>query len=412
MRQHYLIGKEIRHRYIDREGLINKTYNHKEIEFYSSDTSRTLNSAQSQISGIFSHEVCQQKLNNFQRNNSLPPLFVEDADEIISELKEKALPECHNILPTVSQKDDVNFLYHFENSNCPAYQELLNKMKYSKEYFNLVKPHVDYLKPRLHQMTGMGPELSISEINKMCSYLIISDYHKKHLKFKYEYKDVYECTQMIGLKLYYVSWGDSNLWKLGSKVFYENLINSMDNIINGTDQAKIQLYFAHNHTLSIFLNGLGQKFDDYIPFASTLFFELHFSNSSGYSVRILYNDNPISLFSGSEYIPYQQFKDHLLSIHPKGDIEELCKQHFDDSSSGNFWEIFLFGSIISDWLKSNYIVSLVLLIFIVCISTILCSCSCYRSYYKHQSFEDVPGYAPVRYSDDRDLSEEFHIHSD
>lgn len=79
--------------------------------------------------------------------------------------------------------------------------------------------------------------------------------------------------------MFYVAWGNAGLWELGSKVFYDNLIASMDNIIHNVENApKMQLYFSHDYSLSIIVNGLGDLFNDEIPFASTLFFELHLEN--------------------------------------------------------------------------------------------------------------------------------------
>lgn len=186
MRQHYLIGHEIRNRYINGEHLINSTYNFHEVQFFMTDKSRAMESAESQISGIFPPEICQQTLTEFQRNNALPPLAVDGADKIIKELGDKALPDCFNILPIFSQKDSLNFAYHFEAANCPVYKKLSTTLAKSDEYAQLIAPIVAYLKPRLFQLTGIGPNLTLSDINDICSYITIADYHKLALKFKYK----------------------------------------------------------------------------------------------------------------------------------------------------------------------------------------------------------------------------------
>ena len=124
--------------------------------------------------------------------------------------------------------------------------------------------------------------------------------------------------------MFYVSWGDDFLWKIGSQVFYKNLVSAMNNIIEGKDQAKMQLHFSHDYMLSILMNGLGKLFQGKIPFASTLFFELHKINGD-YFVRTLYNDQPLQFGDCKEDLcPFTTFKDYMSKIHPEGDIRELC----------------------------------------------------------------------------------------
>ena len=65
MRQHYLIGREIRQRYLIDQQLLGQKWNQDDFKFYSTNSHRTYESGESQISGLFPPEDCVQKLNEF-----------------------------------------------------------------------------------------------------------------------------------------------------------------------------------------------------------------------------------------------------------------------------------------------------------------------------------------------------------
>jgi hypothetical protein len=207
MRQHHLIGHEIRNRYIEKEQVINSTYHYKEIGFYSTDTDRTLDSSESQITGIFPLEICQQKLNDFQKKNAVPPLVVDNVEKIQKELGDFALPECFNVLPYYSQSNPDDYLIHFEKSDCPRYQQLAKELKNSTEFEEMNAPYLRYLIPRFHELTNSTEALTWEDVKNMCSYLSIADFHNVKLKFNYTQQDLDECSGIDTNKYYFISWG-------------------------------------------------------------------------------------------------------------------------------------------------------------------------------------------------------------
>ena len=134
MRQHYLIGREFRHRYIDQAKLISGQYNSSEIRLKSTDYERTLDSALSQMSGIYPPEVCQQTLNNWQQSHALPPLHIDDAESIIKNLSYKALPDCFNLLPIVSEKKLFAYDMEIADVHCPPYSKVVDELSNSDTY--------------------------------------------------------------------------------------------------------------------------------------------------------------------------------------------------------------------------------------------------------------------------------------
>lgn len=94
-RQQYLIGRELRHRYIEKEQLISPTYKSDEIYLRSSSVSRTLNSLYSQLFGLYipSEGNCNIELTEYQQRRAIPPFKIEGLESRVLELGAPALPE-------------------------------------------------------------------------------------------------------------------------------------------------------------------------------------------------------------------------------------------------------------------------------------------------------------------------------
>lgn len=298
-RQHFLIGHEVRHRYIEKEQLANSTYYFKEVEFFATNADRALESGMSQLAGMYPPSSIQHTLNDFQKKNALPPFEIDDPSEIIDNLGEKAIP--FNLNPIFSESDRINYKIHFESSDCPTYRALSDQLRDSSEYQAIIAPTIEYLSPRLSELTQTDKTLSLKDMMDLCSYIFIADYHHKKLIFEYNQTDIKHCQDILQSKFYYIGWGHEDLWRLGSKVFYEDLITAMDKVIKGEKQAKIQLHFSHDYMLSLLMNGLGEQFTQPVLFASTVFFELH-EYSSTYYVKTLYDDQPMMFGDCQEHL--------------------------------------------------------------------------------------------------------------
>lgn len=300
-----------------------KIYN-LNLELFASDTDRTYESGYSQLLGIYSPELCTQTLNSFQMKNALPPFKIDDEEKIISELGEKALPNCLDLKPIFSEKDEVDFITHFEKSDCKSYKQMQRKLKESEEFKAYVKPIVDYLDPRLNELTKLNKTLTVDEMGKICSYIYIADFHNKTLIFDYNQTDISMCKKMISYKSYYISFGHEFLWKIGSKEFYERLITSMHDVVSGKKTTKLTLNFSHDFMISIILNGLGELDTEFVEFAANIFFELHKIDNE-YFVKTLYNQVPLKFGDCKEELcKLSTFSNYIRSIHFSGDIQKLC----------------------------------------------------------------------------------------
>lgn len=81
MRQHYLLGTKVRKDYVEKHRLINGTYNVTEIYIQSTQVPRTIQSAQSQLMGIFPLGTATQLKRN-QIQDAVPQIEIEDKEEI------------------------------------------------------------------------------------------------------------------------------------------------------------------------------------------------------------------------------------------------------------------------------------------------------------------------------------------
>ena len=322
MRQHYLIGAEFRHRYIDEAKLISEKFNSTEIHLKSTDTERTIDSGLSQMVGIFPPEVCQQTLNSWQQTHALPPMKIDGADKIIKKLKEKALPDCINLLPITSEKGQFSFDMQIENVYCPPFKQVVQELTDSDEYKQMFKEVNDPMKARFTEF--LQREVEYEEIWDLCEYLTLADLHKIQLIFDYTEEDVQGCKKVHDVKYYTTAWGDERLWKYSAKVYLDNLVQSMDSIIAGNQTYKAELNFGHDDSLAYILNGLGNLTKETPELASTLFVELH-SSEGKYFVRAFHDDVQMT-FGLCEQLdcPYETFKKNVQQRVAPGTIEEAC----------------------------------------------------------------------------------------
>jgi hypothetical protein len=85
MRQQYLLGTKVRKDYIEKHNLINGTYDVSEFYIQSTQVPRTIQSAESQVLGIFPLGTASQ-LKESQIDDAVPQIEIEDKEEILRQL--------------------------------------------------------------------------------------------------------------------------------------------------------------------------------------------------------------------------------------------------------------------------------------------------------------------------------------
>lgn len=172
------------------------------------------------------------------------------------------------------------------------------------------KPHLDFLMSVFKQY--VDPEVTENDIVFMCSYLTSSYFHKIPLNFSWWNSNshhfpnmlqtgnsdltrdiVQKCFESKSTDLHCLSWGDDRLWKIGAKGYLNKVLDSMDKIISGDPNAKMEINLAHDTTIAIVLAGMGYMTKINPPHSSTLFIELH-QEGGEYLVSVLFNGVPLT----------------------------------------------------------------------------------------------------------------------
>jgi lysosomal acid phosphatase len=94
MRQHYTLGTLLRSQYIDNLKFLKPSYNHSEVEVYSTDYNRTMMSVVSQLAGLFPKGTGPRMPVGLDEGLQVPPYKYQDNIQ-----DEFALPSGNDILP-------------------------------------------------------------------------------------------------------------------------------------------------------------------------------------------------------------------------------------------------------------------------------------------------------------------------
>ncbi|CDW81895.1 histidine acid phosphatase family protein [Stylonychia lemnae] len=174
MRQHYLLGREVRYRYIEKQHLLDSEYNAEQIELYSTLRERTYSSAVSQFSGIYpdiQKHMKDLKLSPIQQKRAVLPIKINtDKDYenlLLQENKDlgEQISQDHHAQPHVFQ---LFVYYNFAKSQfipdeeCPFRDQIideLNKLSSSTDEFKAIDQRVNQLLKRI--------ELGLNKTNQI-----------------------------------------------------------------------------------------------------------------------------------------------------------------------------------------------------------------------------------------------------
>lgn len=145
--QHYIIGSEVRRRYVDSEPLISSSYINSQVFFRSTNSKLAFESLESQLLGLYPQKEWDTRMSSFQQKNALPPFEFEGMQEIINELGEFPLPDWIVLPPIFSRSRNYDFKLGIHDSNCTGFKQLKNELINSTKYELLQKPYIDLLLP-------------------------------------------------------------------------------------------------------------------------------------------------------------------------------------------------------------------------------------------------------------------------
>ena len=313
-RQHQLLGKYIKKKYID-TGFISSIYNKKDFAIFSTPFQRTIFSASAFISGIFPDYITkvnfhEEKLNYF--NNDIIPN--SDFDINFNEINIEVLSYQENVLFNSWKCKLNNKLIKEDSKDLNLYpdvifisdDDLIDTANYLRIYLNLENKIEKIKKVKKARKF-------IKKVNKY----ITGHFYLFNMKMEkiFPNKIVKVIKSSLVNKWYNARIKDSKMLRLSSSAFIEKLIEIFSSSINNNNDdiyPKLTVFSAHD---SIIANIFGNIFDEHYlknmisrcltnekffqffvpPFASNLIFELH-KIENDYFVKILFNGNIISNF--------------------------------------------------------------------------------------------------------------------
>ena len=311
-RQHQLLGKYIKKKYID-TGFISSIYNKNDFAIFSTPFQRTIFSASAFISGIFPDYVTkvnfhEEELNYF--NNDIIPN--SDFDINFKEINIEVLSYQENVLFNSWKCKLNNKLIKEDSKDLNLYpdvifisdDDLINTANFLRAYLKL-ENKIDKIKK------VKKARKFIKKVNKyITGYFYLFNIKMEKI---FPNKIVKVIKSSLVNKWYNARLKDSKMLRLSSSAFIEKLIDIFSSGINNNNiYPKLTIYSAHN---SIMANLFGNIFDEkYLrnminkclnnekyfqffvpPFASNVIFELH-KIENNYFVQIFFNGNIISNF--------------------------------------------------------------------------------------------------------------------
>ena len=175
LHQHFLVGYRNRLKYVNEYGLISPVYNPREIYLISTDSNRTIMSANAQVQGLFPPGTGPFIYPN-QSNNSLPPVkkeIIEEEKNELDEMNYTSLPNNINIIPVHSFFNVDHFIQLQDKKVCPKTNEYYKKNQQRKEVANF-----------LNEMTNKyGDKLNEKLITSDKSKNVLKDYTKAYYIF-------------------------------------------------------------------------------------------------------------------------------------------------------------------------------------------------------------------------------------
>ena len=314
MRQHYNLGKFLRRIYIEKLKFLTTDYDPNEIYVRSTDYNRTIQSAISQLYGLYplgSGPMIPLNLDPIYENPPFNKNFLQKKHH------KNGLPKGFQPVPVHSfPKYEDRVLLPSEN-NCSIIDFYEEKAKNYSYYQNLTKrfKNVSSEIGKLINLTDEEIEtLTIHDLNKIYDVLICDLYDDKPLPQNLTDTLWKNLTLISNIyKLYKVS-ADDDMLKFYVTPFYQEILYSFENKINGTlGDLKWKMYSAHDTTLAVFMTALNissyQCIDEIAlkgntsslncfpapEFASNLLIELHQNKKGTKYVKIRYNGGYVNL---------------------------------------------------------------------------------------------------------------------
>ena len=307
MRMHFLLGSELRQRYVLSQSVFDPEFNSTQIYVRSTDLNRTITSAQSQLMGLFPPPN-GPTVSDSMGDVAVPPISVQKEANIVNALQNRALPFQFSSFPVhvFPYMSDFVLLPNAACYNLLLYTYASAEVQQAITNISLSNP---WLLEGLQAFIPIQTEYIASNLTN----IVDSIYCSQAMGFPlpaFSPELLNNATNIFN-QIFSVYYQDDLYIRYGASWFFWDLVEHFEAVMQGTEPTKFRLYSAHDTTLAAFLAGLQVYDNKQPPFASSLIFEVSETNGD-FSVQVLYNDVPLIIGPcKSAQCPLQTFTDYL-----------------------------------------------------------------------------------------------------
>ncbi|KAK0424484.1 hypothetical protein QR680_008690 [Steinernema hermaphroditum] len=323
MWQHYQQGLKLKEEYIEKAKFISGNYSINEIYIRSSDVTRNLMSAYSNMAGFYSN------------SKGTHP-------------QEKQWPATWSPVPVHTVPKDIDFAI-WALPYCPRMAQLQKDQFESPEFVGAMDRNKD-----LFQLIEENGKMKITDFWKLYTFantLMIERYHNMTLP-EWITEDVYGRSKAMANQGFDFLYGgpafgkeeDVEMISLSGGELIKDMIANIEKKISGQNKLLYQVYSGHDSTVAGLLRTLGNKEavlgDDHADYASVVVLELWEVAKDDFSVRVRYSKNAETPFvtitqtvhgcPKAELCPLEAFVENRQKYIVK-DIQKACesKEEYD-----------------------------------------------------------------------------------
>ncbi|CAI2371018.1 unnamed protein product [Moneuplotes crassus] len=315
-RQHLMVGDELRNRYVKgmdkSQNLLSPIFNPEEVYVRSTQVKRTIQSAYSQLLGMFPLGTAEE-LRFDQIDVAIPPLEISDLEDITTELGIDAIQEGMQPVPVKNYGEYIDSLIAY--GGCPymmnEYYRRIDDPKVWQEYDDHFRPLIFSQIAKAFNL--FEDDLSFMTIYKYPDSLFAEEFEGVLKRYNFT-EEEWSIVRSMQIPLFLPRLSSLSRKILSLRYIFPilELMKSRmgqdynKELLKTFGTPKFLLFSSHDYQLSHimkFLNPENLQLE-HIEFASVLIFELHrrdtrvckdSSEDACFYVKIIYNDVPLKL---------------------------------------------------------------------------------------------------------------------
>lgn len=333
MRQHFLIGEFLRHKYIETLKFLPEEYSILDVLISSTHWARTIQSARAHMMGFYGVHKIDTILTKEDYDASFPP-FNLSADYVSEPISN--YPK--NYFPVAVHNSDVGHDSLFQFGYCPYLQNQYDERRFNHSLF---QKYDDYFRPKIYdkikEILGLNDIPNYYEAYHLGDVILCREFEGLIDRSEFtpeEWKHI-EHLQLPYLRDVFTDFGNKLMISKMFNPIYENMLMHMNStraplhmeILN--EKKKYILFSSHDMMLAQFIRFLNPQniFIEYIPYATNFIFEQYKKADGKYYLKVLYNNEQVQLpFCTSLDCDFQEFSTFYLqnSFSPQ-EVISLCE---------------------------------------------------------------------------------------